>query len=198
MGLSDTAELRDEQGVVEPDDPGFEPHEVTFRDGKAVPFTVHDLASAEWAVRKLAGLRARYEECKALRDVEVDRIDAWLAGEKDALDRAEEFFGGLLESWHRAQLDGDERRKTIKLPSGALRARKSPDRVEVADPDGFVCAHGFDSEFVRVTATPDLAAVKKAVLGDGEVIDGVTVIPGDVRFTIETAPPVVPEPEAAF
>lgn len=178
-------------------DPGIA-DELVYEDGKPVPFKVTDLASAEWAMKKLAKHRARFAESKALAEAEHDRTQAWLAGEQNELDRVEEFFGGMLEHWHRQILETDERRKTIRLPSGELKARKSPDTVTVLDPEAFVCAHGFDSEFVRVTAKPDLAAVKQAVLKDGEALDGVEVVPGEVRFSLITAPPVQPAPVEGF
>jgi hypothetical protein len=157
-------------------------------------FRVKDLASADWAVAKLARARARFAEQQAFAQAEADRTRAWLDECHRELDDAEGFFGGLLESYHRQILEGDERRKTVKLPSGQLVARKAPDRVEVADPDGFVCAHGFDSPLVRVKASPDLAAVKQAVMKDGEALPGVTVVEGDVRFSIRTEAPIAPVP----
>lgn len=169
-------------------------------DGK--PFRVHDLASADWAMRKLAKYRTRYAEAKAFAEAEADRTRAWLQGERNELDRAEDFFGGLLEAWHADVLEHDARRKTIKLPSGELRARKLPDRVIVADPDAFVCAQGFDSPLVTVKATPNLAAVKNAVLHDGEALPGVEVVVGEVRFTAATEAPIeqpyTPQPGDPF
>lgn len=155
-------------------------------------FRVTDLASADWAMRKLAVKRAWMAEQSAYYDSELDRLGAWLDEAKASAADTEGFFGSLLEDWHRRVLDTDEKQKTIKLPSGELKARKLPDGVVIADPDAFVCAHGFASDLVRVKATPDLNAVKKAVLRDGESLVGVEVVPGEVRFAAVTAPPILP------
>lgn len=178
-------------------------------------FTVTDMASAEWAIRKIAQKRFLFEEAttlaanelaafkaklkldeiEALIAAESDRLQAFLAGYAADLDHAEEFFGHLLEEWHLQVLADDPKRKTIKLPSGEHRSRKAPDTVEVDDLDAFVCTHGLDSEFVRPHPAPDKPAIKRA-LADGVPVDGARVVPGEVRFSVETLEPVVPvDPE---
>lgn len=170
------------------EDPGVDPTPADIHRG----FTVEDIASAEWALRKLCRARDRHAENARYVDAELDRLRAWLAQSQAELDDAEGFFGGRLEAWHRQLLEDDGRRKTVVLPSGALKARQSPARVEVADGEAFVCCHGFDSPLVRVTAKPDLVAVKRAVLTDGEALPGVEVVVGEVRFTVVTAPSIAP------
>lgn len=162
-------------------------HDDTEDPGERERFTVTDHASADWAVRKLARARNWFQQQKDAAEDQIARCNEHVAREKAKLDDDEAFFGGLLETWHRQVLDGDERRKTIHLPSGALKARQLPARVEVIDAEEFVCQHGFDSPLVNVTAKPDLRAIKQAVK-DGEALPGVEVVPGDVRFVVETPP----------
>lgn len=195
-------DLVDDAVDVEPDDPGAY-GDPTLADlyGDRI---VHDLASAEWAVRKLARARARYAEAKAFADAERFRLDAFLRDAQVDLDDAEAFFGRLLADYHSAALAAEPRRKSIGLPSGTLKARKAPDRVVVVEPeDEFVCRHGFDSPLVRVKASPDLRAIRAAVLTDGEALEGVEVVVGEVRFTVDTVtdlptPPAGVDVEDAF
>lgn len=156
-------------------------------------FTVTDLSSAEWALRKIARSQAWLDQQREMYEAERDRLDTWIAGCRQDHDDTASFFGRMLENYHRIVLEDDPRRKTVKLPSGELVARKSPETVTVVDPEAFVCEHGFDSPLVRVKASPDMAAVKQAVK-DGEALPGVELVPGEVRFSVKPAAPVAAPP----
>ena len=161
-------------------------------------FTVTDLASADWAIRKLARARKNYREVADYVQEERERLNDVLSDAGIRADDTERFFGGLLTEYHLRLLEDDPKRKTIKLPSGELKARKNPDRVVIADPDAFVCAVGMDSPLVKVEAKPLLAEVKKAlkdgpiVTADGEVVEGIEVVEGDVKVTVDTAEAIEP------
>ena len=147
-----------------------------------VGFVVRDMATADWALRKIARSQAKVDEVAAYVEWERQQLDRILSEAKDRHASTVGFFGPLLEEWHRKRLEEDPKEKTIRLRSGELVARRSPDTVRVLDSDGFVCAHGFDSPLVNVKAVPNLSAVKAAVLKDGESLPGVEVVPGEVVF----------------
>ena len=153
-------------------------------------FTVHDVASAEWAMRRVKKLRDDHAEDEAYYEQQT----AWIRRQRERVASAESWLVEQLEGWHRREYDEDDRRKTIHLPSGELKARKQPDTVEIADPDEF-CATYAETELVRVRMSPDLNAVKREVLKRGLSFEGVEVVPGDVKFSVAVARPKLSEDE---
>lgn len=156
-------------------------------DEEAQRFTVHDVATAEWAMRRVKAMRAQLDEDNAY----AATVASWIAGQRDRAAANERWLVEQLEGWHRHLLDEDDRRKTVRLPSGELKARKLPDTVSIADPDEF-CAAYAETDLVRVKMTPDLTAVKREVLKRGVPFDGVEVVPGEVRFSISCTLDVPP------
>lgn len=171
----------------DPEDPQPELHEIH------AGFAVRDLSSADWALRKIALSAKKLAEVAEYVEWEKSTLDRLLAAAREKHEDTASYFGGLLETWHRKRLEDDPKEKTVKLASGELILRKSPDSVRVIDPDAFVCEHGFDSPLVKVKATPDLAAVKQAVK-DGEALAGVEKVDGEVRFSVKPAPITVAPP----
>lgn len=167
-------------------------------EGDTTPgrFVVDGPETADWALRKLARVRARAAEAADLARRERDRITAWETAELERLANEGAYFTGLLEDWHRRVLDEEPRRKTIHLPAGDLHARKAPDRWAF-DGNAFLqwAVRAGRDEFVRTPAPEvDKAAAKKALEvrdgavwdpATGEVVDGVAVEPGEVRFSAE-------------
>lgn len=147
-------------------------------------FHVHDTATAEWAMRRVKKLRDDLAE----HELYFETVADWIAKERTREREAERWLVEQLEEYHRRLLAEDDRRKTVRLPSGELKARKLPDTVDIADPDEF-CAAYADTELVRVKMTPDLSAVKREVLKRGAEFPGVEVVPGDVKFSIAVAQP---------
>lgn len=97
-----------------------------------------------------------------------------------------EFFEGHLIDYHRGLLAEDEKKKTVKLIAGTLKARKSPDTVEIAD-DFLEHARIARPELVRTSYAVDKKAVKEAVLKDGEILPGCSVVPGSINYSVEVA-----------
>lgn len=159
-------------------------------------FVIDGPKTADWALRKLARIRGRIADNEALAAAEMARITEWLEAENGKLAHDVNFFEGLLTEYHRHVLADEPDRKTVALPGGKLVARKQPDRWEFGD-DFVAWAQAHIPELVRVKVEPDRAAAKKhlTALGaaavdvrTGEVVPGVTVEPGDVRFSVEVAP----------
>jgi len=156
-------------------------------------FRVHDDGSAQWALRKLAVIRRRQADARALADAEISRVTEWLQGEESRLEADAAYFEGALTAWHRQLLDDDPRRKTVRLPAGTLTARQGGDRWTFDDDflDWAEAHHRTD--LLRVKVEVDKPAAKKAleVYGtgvsdeEGEVVPGVSVEPGEVRFAVQ-------------
>lgn len=142
-------------------------------------FTVHDTATAEWAMRRVRKLRDDLAE----HELYAEGVAEWIKKERHREQEAERWLVEQLEEYHRRLFAEDDRRKTVRLPSGELKARKLPDTVTVADPDEF-CAAYADTGLVRVKMIPDLTALKREVLNRGANFDGVEVVPGEMRFSV--------------
>lgn len=150
-------------------------------------FSIRDEGAANWALRKLARIRAEQEKNADLARLEIERVNAWLDEVNLQLGARAEFFEGHLIDYHRGLLAEDEKRKTVKLPAGTLSARKVPDNVEIAD-DFLERAIDLFPEFIRTKKELDKRAVKEAVLNDGQILPGVTRIEGSINFSIKTEP----------
>lgn len=162
-------------------------------------FRVENLDQAGWAVRKYARIERRREELRQTAELEIARIQSWLRGEEEKLDREAGFFMNLLADYHRRILEADPKAKTIKLPHGTLQMRAQQPEFKRDDAKllQFLKADAARVEFVRVKEEPNWSEFKKRLLvihaensGDGQahVIDGVTgeIVPGVVA---EIRPP---------
>jgi len=152
------------------------------------------LSEANWAMRKLAGLRAKQLEIKAAGIAETRRIDEWVAAGVRRHDTRAAFFEGALVAWHHAEMTkalaeaggdwGKVKEKSQRLSTGTVVARKQPDRWDF-EPVYVEWAQASWPDLVRTTVAPDKNAARKAfAVADGAVIDSHTgqVVPG-VRFT---------------
>lgn len=169
-------------------------------DSDHADFTVHDVASADWAVRVIARHERHFAayEAAALRviDIAQARIDHEREGiedEKQRLATSTAYLRSLLEGWHRSILDADPKAKTVRLPAGHLVARKAPDVVDIIDVDGFKAwAEVNAPDLLRTTVAPDKPAIKKLAHVDGRVVDdagevvpGVEWVEGAVAFKVD-------------
>ena len=168
-------------------------------------FKVHDAASADWALRKLAKVRARQDEVRALAERQravvmaavarhLRPIDDWEADQAERLGHDGAYFEGLLTEWHRKVLAEGPRQKTVRLPHGELVARKAPDRFEVDDEAFVAWAKQAAPALVRVKEEPDRQALRGyfsgaepgQVLADratGEVLgDFVRLVAGEIHY----------------
>ena len=168
-------------------------------------FVVHDEASADWALRKLARVLAKAAEVTVLAERQrhailasvqayLDPIDEWAGEQIDRLAKDAEFFESLLLTFHRNVLAEDPRAKTIKLPHGTLSSRKLPDRWEFDEPTFIKWASENADELLRTKIEIYRAEAKKAlsvattgeVVWGGEIVPGVTVTTGERDFTVWT------------
>ena len=148
------------------------------------PLTDADLAEI---ARKRHARRQQIERIRAPFDAEIGQLRQILAdmeADRDAAIRQHQdrisYYDGLLADYHRRRL-AETGEKTLRLPYGiALTARRTPDRVEVDE--GALAS--LPDEYVRVRREPDRRALMDHVRQTGEIPPGVTLIPGEVRFTV--------------
>ncbi len=166
-------------------------------DPEQSTFVIDDMDKANWAVRKLAVYAAKLAEAEAFAQRERDRLDVWLAGEREAAADSSSFLSGLLRRYHEDRLAEDPKAKTIHLPAGDLTARKSPDRWEVDDDEHLIAwaeQSGWGEVVRRRDPEVDRNALKRTfhvapggtvLAPDGEVVPGVTVTEGEVSFKVK-------------
>ena len=142
---------------------------------------------ADWALRKLRRIESEITEACELVNAQKAKLDEFLRREMERLEPQAEHWKTLLSEWHRQKLMADDKAKTLHLPAGTLTARKAPDGIRITDEDALLALLQEQApEYVRtkVSTEVDRAAVKAAVLKDGEIIEFVEVVPGEVRFSV--------------
>lgn len=165
--------------------------------------TTEDLA--DWALRKVARLRAEKQARRELAQREIGRIQEWLDRELAKLDRDERFFVNALVDYHRLVLATNPRAKTLSLPHGTVKARVVGASPTLVDESATLAwAENARPEVVKVKKSLDWAGLKKLLAVDpdevhcvdpttGEVVPGVTVKPETVSFTVSTGAEVNPD-----
>jgi hypothetical protein len=154
---------------------------------------------ASWALMKLAKAETEKKRIRRLAEDERQRIDQWEAEASAGPRRDADYFRSLLMEYHMLLLDAElvalisegktpaeawakAKRKTYRLPSGTLTARKGGEGIGVTDAAAFEAwVREHPERLALVTVKPDKAAVKAAAehTPDGTlVVDGGEVVPG--------------------
>jgi phage host-nuclease inhibitor protein Gam len=145
------------------------------------PFCVHDAASANWVLRKIAEAR-QY----------AYRVKQWAAAELRRAQRQEQFFvmhyGQQLEDWARQQIaQQHDRRRSVSLPAGNIGFRLEPMRLSVVDEQRLLAwARQHVPSAIRTMETIRKTALTEHLKATGEVADGAEIIGGGERFFIST------------
>jgi hypothetical protein len=156
-------------------------------------FVVDNDQKADWAIRKLAVIRRKQAENKAIYDAEIIRITEWLSTVNTALDRDALYFEAVLTPY--ALLQRSEGRKTVTLPHGTLKTTAGQSRIEFKDESKFIeWAKINDPALLRIKTDVDKSALKVLITEEGvlistqgEIIPDVEVVPGQtsVKFITE-------------
>ena len=156
-------------------------------------FVVDNDQKADWAIRKLAVIRRKQAENKAIYDAEVIRITEWLSTVNTALDRDALYFEAILTPY--ALLQRSEGRKTVTLPHGTLKTTAGQSHIEFKDESKFIeWAKVNDPALLRIKTDVDKSALKVLISEEGvlistqgEIIPDVQVVPGQtsVKFITE-------------
>jgi len=116
------------------------------------------------------------DEIESLYKQELDHLNHWKQRRTGILQRQYDWLSKSLESWLMASSQ-----KTANLPHGTLQFRKQLVRVEVLDEQAVIDA----SIFVRIKKSPDKSAIKKHYIRTGEIVDGVTIIEPEPKFSLK-------------
>lgn len=159
--------------------------DVPFDQAMPGHWEVTDPGSADWALRKLGKVDAEAHAVSELAEQQIAAIEAWRGAEHKRLGTQRENWETLLAVYHRALLAEDEKAKTIRLPHGTLTARKLPDGIVIEDEEALLkWASAEAVDYVRVRVDLNHSAIKAAVLKSGEIIPGVEVVEGQVKYSV--------------
>lgn len=148
-------------------------------------FKVDDASKAAWALGRLAKAMEAQDAARALANERKALIDAWADAEVARHEHDRSYFESLLVGYvaERNRYDGV---KTINLPGGVLKARKTLAKVEV-DNAAFVAwaSEAGRNDLLRTKVEPDKTKIKAATIEDGEALPHVAVdLGGDVTYSV--------------
>ena len=156
------------------------------------PFVVDDDSKADWAMRKLASIRRKQSENKAIFDRELQRVSEWLEKVNTALERDAEWFEANLRPY--ALLQRSEGRKSVVLPHGTIKTTAGRPKFEIEDEAKFLAwAETNQPDLVRVKKEVDKKALNalnqsedKVISTQGEIVPAIKVLPAEtsVSFVI--------------
>ncbi|HTY39352.1 MAG TPA: host-nuclease inhibitor Gam family protein [Bacteroidota bacterium] len=142
-----------------------------------------DRLRADQLLFAVAELESQMFEVNELVDKETKLLEGYRSNELSRLEKK--------RSWLVFNLDGFMRstgQKTVRLPHGELRLRKSKDRIVVVALDKFL-EIGKRLGLVRTvpeSVSPDIQAVLNRIKTTGEIPQGIEFIPGEAKFSYNT------------
>lgn len=148
-------------------------------------FRVTDLASADWAGRKIVQAQARIDEAKAYRVKVLAKLDAQVAREEARARPVIEFMEAMLTDWLRREIDADPKgAKSRSLPSGVTVKRVAGRESLVVEDEEALIGWALANEPQLLKYTPKVADIKAAVKIDGLAVPGVALTRGEDSFKL--------------
>lgn len=173
----------------------------TNEEAVAESWQVDDLASAEWAMRKVAKATKEIADIDAAAQQWHQEIDDWRDKVAKRPNQTIEFFSEHLARYARKAREADEDNKTLVLPSGEVRTRSSKEKIIVADKTAVLeWARTAAPEAIKITESllvSELAhhvAIRHAEGADGqpilverssgEIVAGLSLAPASLSVTV--------------
>ena len=139
------------------------------------------LAYYDLVIAEIARIEDDISEVNSNCDKEVELIKEWALNRNVKLQERIDFLKLKLEAFIREQ-----GKKTIDLPHGTLKLRRSPDKVEVSNLDLFLANANKDMvTIIPEQIKPSLSAIKKWIKMTAKTPEGVTIIEGKDTFTLK-------------
>lgn len=173
------------------------PHEldeVLETEERREAFRVNDDGAAEWAIKRLAEIRAVIAERQRFHDAEVERLRVWLDNEHRPLRSSESYFEHLLGDYARRQRQ-DADRKTIALPHGKVSTRWGAAKFSFDEERFLAWAEVNLPEIIRIKKEPWVAEMRERLViqdnqvidpASGQIVDGVVASSPELSITIKT------------
>ena len=149
-------------------------------------FAVRDLQSADWCLAKALSAQKRINEIEAYAEAAIAEARKRIEREVSGYRRTVERMATFLEPWVRERLAG-EKRKSLRLLSGRVGLRKSPDRLEVTDAElaiAYLKSFG-GADAIRVKEEVDKRALMADVKAGAPLPEGCELVPGSERFYLD-------------
>jgi phage host-nuclease inhibitor protein Gam len=193
--LVETAEMNqpaEPLGVITgpPELQGYEDEE----SGRTLAWRIEDLASADWALRRLAECEAEIDEIVSQAAAAVKRIEE----RRDAL-TAKEQRGGAFFHFKLTEYAERKRgellhgkKKSREFLHGKIAYRTKPERLEVTDPaalEAWLLAQPVEAGLYRMKVSPEMRALQDRFKTTGEVPPGMDVVPESESITVEAVAP---------
>ena len=182
-------EIREYADLATPDPEG---HTREPDDHPVRRFEVRDLASADWAGRKIRQAQSKIDEARDYRAKVIAQLDAHVAREEARHAPTIEFFEHHLTQWLRRELDADPKgKKSRDLPCG-LTVRKTAGRPRLVVDDhealvDFLTSSEETHELVEAVWKYDANEVKRLVTRDGLALKGAHVETGEDSYKVVIA-----------
>ena len=158
-------------------------------------FKITDLASMNWALRKLSALESNHDEEANLANAELNRINTWYSKQEATYQGSKQFLEGLVKAFAKEQHVIDPKAR-FKTPYGAVSFRKQQPKFDYGNEENLV-NYLIQNEFTglyKTVSTPIKAELKimfpivegKMVNADtGEIIPEITVTEREELVTIK-------------
>ena len=158
-------------------------------------FSIDNDHKAEWALRKIAEETIESQRYANVCDTVIAEYEFKKQKNKEQLDNKTSYLKQkLLEYFNSVEHKKTKTQETYKLPSGTLKLKyQSPECVRDDETLLKWLKESDKNEYVKVKESVDWAELKKiaqingdkALTGDGEIIEGVTVVERSPKFDIE-------------
>ena len=157
---------------------------------------VVDDSQANFFLRRMEELNKEKNGINDVCDKEIEafvnRVNKFRNSKLATADNTMNYFSLLLEKYAQSELVGSKK-KSIKLPFGTLQFKKSVDKYEYEDEK--VLAFINKNQMIGLTRTKvelskkeikeAITIVEDKVLLNGKEVEGITVTPGETKFSIK-------------
>lgn len=157
-------------------------------------FIVDDDQKADWALRKIAAVKAQQADIKAQAEQQINMIDQWEQEQTEHLEKDVEYFTSMLVSYAIKKREEDPKFKTQKLPHGKIGFRKQQPKWLFEDNAAELMEAAGYKDLIRYKPEPKKAEIKKRFAIDkgraidtetGEIVPGITIDVQDDKPIVE-------------
>ena len=169
--------------------------------GTQTGFIIDTLEKADWAVQKIAAHEKKKAEIKAFADTKREKIKEFEDAEYQKIDASIEGLKCMLAPFVEAGIAiGGGKKKSIRLIGGTAGFRQTPPKFERDEVKLKEFVKNYDTKYIETKESVKWSEFKadvkilndKMITKDGEIVDGVTVIPGEQVFYVKPEETVNP------
>ena len=142
-------------------------------------FTVHDEASASWAVDKILAARERAARIRA-------NCEEMIADAEKEANSTEQYLGPMVEAWAKDNLPRDK--KSLKLSTGKVQFRSVPGGARVVDENAvmdWAMSALSDAFETRMRTVLNKARVYEYIEQTGDIPPGVEIVEDRETFSVK-------------